>query len=446
MNPNHRLPNRVLGNFRVILLHFLLTGIASLASGNDLALKWAELRKKFDNASSEILSRFDKERSDLGGKYAGALQKLEATLQEKSELEELLTVRNERESFITYGTPGAEGFPELIRLRTLYTDSRGPIDKRQKEEIVRLMEAYLKQLDTLQNEFTRTGEIETAVEVKNEGERIRRAIEAGRGPADGSNPKPVDSAALTGLQPIPEMTHTPVDGDLFKVVKWPAKVALPRANYRIEGESYQGEDLGREILLLPGSVFRGADEKARWIMGRATLVANEVEFDGFTFHGDLSSQLFFLKCRFKDMILGKGGPWASGRFMTRWQFRECSIEGSFSEKWNSREFGVQMVNCHVERVEFPSIEYAKEDEPSDFAVQNWAMVRNTHFRKCVIPVSVLSLLADCSFEECRFIDDDTPLTFASEIKRTVYLDNCQWQVKALPAGFVVEPKKISEKP
>jgi len=56
-----------------------------------------------------------------------------------------------------------------------------------------------------------------------------------------------------------------------------------------------------------------------------------------------------------------------------------------------------MVNCHVERVEFPSIEYAKEDEPSDFAVQNWAMVRNTHFRKCVIPVSVLSLLADCSF-------------------------------------------------
>jgi hypothetical protein len=38
------------------------------------------------------------------------------------------------------------------------------------------------------------------------------------------------------------------------------------------------------------------------------------------------------------------------------------------------------------------------------------------------------------------------LTFATGIKRTAYLDNCQWQIKALPAGLVVEQKKISEKP
>ena len=417
-----------------------------MASGDDLALKWEELRMKFDTASSEIRSKYEKERSDLGVKYAGALQKLETTLQEKGELEELLTVRNERELFITSGTPGADGPAELSRLRTLYTDSRAPIDNGEKEEVVRLMGAYFKQLETLQTELTRTGEIETAVLVKNEGERIRRAIDEGGGPATGLSPKPTDPAALAMLQLIPEMNHAPAEGDLFGLEKWPPKVALPSANYRIEGNRYQGDETGREVLLLPGSVFRGADDKARWIIGRATLVANEVEFNGFTFHGDLSSQLFFVKCQFKDTIIGKGGPWFSGRFMTRWQFRDCRIEGSFIEKWNSKQFGLQMVNCEVERVEFPSIEYDAEDEPSELAGQEWAMVRNTHFRKCVIPVSVLSLLDDCSFEECRFVDDATPLTFATEIKRTVYLDNCQWQIKALPAGLVVEQKKISEKP
>lgn len=104
------------------------------------------------------------------------------------------------------------------------------------------------------------------------------------------------------------------------------------------------------------------------------------------------------------------------------------------------------MKCEVERVEFPSIEYDAEDEPSELAGQEWAMVRNTQFRKCVIPVSVLSLLDDCSFEECRFVDDATPLSFATGIKRTVCLDNCQWQIKSLPAGLVVEQKKISEKP
>ena len=33
--------------------------------------------------------------------------------------------------------------------------------------------------------------------------------------------------------------------------------------------------------------------------------------------------------------------------MTRWQFRGGRIEGSFIEKWNSKQFGLQMVNCEV---------------------------------------------------------------------------------------------------
>jgi len=132
--------------------------------------------------------------------------------------------------------------------------------------------------------------------------------------------------------------------------------------------------------------------------------------------------------------------------MSRWQFRECRIEGSFIEQWNSRHFGVQMVNCHVERVKFPSIEYDVEDEPSEVAGHVWATVRNTHFRKCVIPASVLSLLENCSFEDCRFVADPRPLDFSTTITRTVFLKDCKWEVKTFPKGFVVERKELSEKP
>ena len=181
------------------------------------------------------------------------------------------------------------------------------------------------------------------------------------------------------------------------------------------------------------------------MIGKATLVAREVKFDGFTFQGDLGSRLFFEKCHFKDMNLGKGGGWFGGRFMSRWQFRDCRIEGSFTDKWISKRVGLQLVDCHVERVDFPSIEYVEGDEPSDMARQDWAMVRNTHFRKCVIPVSVLSLLDDCSFEECRLIDDPTPLVFATKVTRTLYLADCRWDIKALPSELVLEQKKISER-
>ena len=50
------------------------------------------------------------------------------------------------------------------------------------------------------------------------------------------------------------------------------------------------------------------------------------------------------------------------------------------------------------------------------------------------------------FFRCRFIDDLGPVVFATKITRTIYLENCQWNVKALPAEFVVEQKKMSEMP
>lgn len=432
--------------FAVLLMYTFLSGDGAAVVGSELSQRWEGLREKFEAASLEIRSKFEKDRSELGERFVGALQKLETGLQEKGALEDLLAVQEEREGFIKSGVLGSAERTDVKRLRTVYLESRAPIDAGEKEGMGQLRDAYLKQLETLQGDLTRAGEIETAVMVKTEADRLRSGIADDSNVAAPVTPVAATSETLARLAPIPSIAPAPVDAGVFKLEQWPPQMTLPQGNYRVEGTRTQGSDLGREVILSPGSVFRGTDKKALWLIGRATLVAREVMFDGFTFEGDLSSQLFFEKCHFKDMNLGKGGGWVGGRFMTRWQFRDCRIEGSFAQQWNSKRFGLQMVNCQVERVEFPSIEYDKDDEPSAFASQDWAMVRNTHFRKCVIPVSVLSILEDCSFEACRFIDDPSPLTFATKITRTIFLEDCQWNVKALPAEFIVEQKKMSERP
>lgn len=428
----------------VFLLCALLSGDGSVVVGNDPAQKWEELRKKFDAASEEIRVELEKNRSALGEKYVGALQKLEEDLRDKGDLENLLAVRKERELFVESGTLGSDDISDLSRLRAIYMESRAPIDTSEKEKTARLLDAYLKQLEILQEDLTRAGDIDTAILAKKEADRVRQSMDKGAPPAVSS--PAADSTVLAKFDPVPSMQHAPVEGNIFKQDTWPPKIALPPANYRIEGTRSVEGMKGREIQVLPGSIFRGADEKARWIVGNSTLSAREAQFNGFIFRGDLGTRFYFEKCLFKDMYLGKGGGWFGGRFMSRWQFRECRIEGSFVEHWNSRHFGLQMVDCHVERVKFPSIEYEKEDEPSEVAGQDWAMVRNTHFRKCVIPVSVLSLLDHCSFEDCRFIGDPQPLVFASAITRTVFLKDCKWEVKALPDKFVVERKALSELP
>src|SRR5690606_20881302 len=155
----------------------LLAGDGSVMVGDDLSQRWGELREKFDTASSEIRLKFEKDRKELGEKFAGALQKLETDLQEQGKLGELLVVRKEREMFVQSGTLGSDGIPNLSRLRTLYAESLAPIDTGEKEEIARLTQAYLRQLETLQAELTREGDIETAVGVRKEAELARRGLE-----------------------------------------------------------------------------------------------------------------------------------------------------------------------------------------------------------------------------------------------------------------------------
>jgi len=123
MNSNRHVLTLLRRFVAALLLCTVLSGGGSAVEGNELIRKWEELREKFDIAASEIRSKFEKDRSDLGGKFVGALQKLEAGLQEKGALDDLLAVQKERELFVKSGSLGSDGIADLSRLRTLYTES-----------------------------------------------------------------------------------------------------------------------------------------------------------------------------------------------------------------------------------------------------------------------------------------------------------------------------------
>ena len=123
--------------------------------------------------------------------------------------------------------------------------------------------------------------------------------------------------------------------------------------------------------------------------------------------------------------------------MSRWQFRNSDFYGGFKKKWESHLTGVQMVDSRLERVEFPSIKYGKQQEPSAWAQNDWALIYKCTLRKCVIPVSVLSIMEDCSFVDCRFVDDPTPVTFKTVVKRTVNESKCSWKIRNMPENLVI---------
>ena len=222
--------------FTGLLLCLLSVGGTSEAAEGEAGRKWEDLRKKYESASSEIQAKFEKDRSDLGGKFVGALEKLETELQQKGDLETLLEVRKERELFSGSGTLGADGPSELARIRTVYETSRAPIDTGERAARLRLMEAYLRQLEALQTELTHAGAIETAIAVKSEGERIQRGIQQAK-EASAPAPVPVTASVPAGFEAIPAMNHAPTGDDIFPSNQWPAKVALPPGNRTIQSSN-----------------------------------------------------------------------------------------------------------------------------------------------------------------------------------------------------------------
>jgi hypothetical protein len=406
---------------------------------------FGDLQSKYQVASAEIQMASAAEIQRLSDAYVQALTRLEGDFQSAGKLDLLLKARNEREQFLKSGKPGEDATPELANLRAILDQNRKPLEEKMAAAVADLSQKYLNQLEVLQVELTKTGQIDMAVKVKEAAEKVRAGLAQSDSvpttPVAAAPPLPVGKKVVD----VPVITPQPVSEDPFRSGNWPVTLAIPQGNYRFEGShSIKGEK-GRQLLLMPGSQFQGSDS-SRWVVGNSLVVAKDVTFRKFQFQGDLGSVLHFENCRFEDMIIGKGGPWFGGPFMSRWQMRDCTVSGSFIDRWVIKNVGVQIIGGQFERVEFPPIEYESDQEPSEVASQDWATFSGVRFRKCVLPASVLSLTDNCEFDDCRFIDDPKPVEFKSPITRTLFVSDCTDNLKNVSKNLKLEKKPIPDRP
>lgn len=411
----------------------------------EAVVTFEKLQSSYQAALSDVVEKGEVEIKRLSDGYVSAVARLENEFQAAGKLDLLLKARQEREQFLKSGKPGADDTPEIARLTAILDQNQKQVRDKVSASVSELSGKYIEQLELLQAELTKSGKIDDAILVKAEVEKIRLPVDQAGKMAAGVPVNPSAPAGGDQFVPIPTIAPNPVAGNPFRDGNWPVTMALPQGNYRIEGSHQIKGEKGRQLLLAAGSSFAGTD-KAQWMVGNSLVVAREVSFRDFTLRGDLGSVLHFENCTFDDMVIGKGGPWFGGNYMSRWQMRNCIVKGSFIEQWNINHSGVQIIGGQFERVEFPSIEYDAGQEPSEVARHEWATFSGVRFRKCTLPASVLSLTENCEFDDCRFVDDTKTLEFKTPVARVLYVTNCTDAQRNVPKNLTLEMKPLVERP
>lgn len=421
----------------------------------------ADLKSSYQKARLDTSIPFGEELKKLIASYQSALERRQTALQEAGQLEALLEIRKEIETLGSTGEPGTDDTTdtELQKLRGIFQKSKQDIVNRQGEAVAKVTSTYKTALDALVPELTRAGKVEEAIQARTMAEAIAenqpkvssssklssRPDGENNPPGAGEIPVDVTSRAERRLTEVPEIEAPPFGPDIFNLAEWPLLATLAPDNYTISGQQkYEGKK-GMKLAISENSTFRGDGDKPYWNVANAVTVGKALRFEGFRFHGNLGSRLYFEQSSFDNMLIGKGGGWFGGAFMSRWQFRSCAIRGSFIEKWITRQTGVQMLGCRIEDVTFPPLEYHDDDDPSAIAKNDQMMILDSCFFRCTIPVSVLSLTEDCGFIECRFVDDLQPLQFAGKVKRTLKVENCQVEYKALPVNLELDLRELDRR-
>ena len=419
------------------------------------------LQSSYESARLDVTVPFAEELKKLVEGYRAALERLQETLQAEGALEELLEVRKELESLRSTGQPVAAEAKSarLKKLRGIFAQSKQSIVERQAAAVLQLSVTYKAALEDLVRELTKAGKVDEAVKAKQlataitvsgteENVGTQPGTEPGSDgasgdmPGAGEIPVTVTARAKNRLTEVPELKAPLVGEDIFSQPDWPLLVTIPKGDFKIDRQIDYERKPGRMLTFSEGSTIRGKGDKPYWNVANSITTGKSLMFEGFNFRGNLSSRLYFEGCSFKDMLLGKGGGWFGGVFMSRWQFRDCAIEGSFTDLWGTRHTGVQMLGCRIERVTFPPLDYQNEDEPSAIALHDEMMILDSYFHGCEIPVSVLSLTEGCVFIDCSFVADPKPPTFAEKVKRTLKVENCQVKYGTLPTNLEFELQEL----
>ncbi|MEX2581011.1 MAG: hypothetical protein WD342_18275 [Verrucomicrobiales bacterium] len=143
---------------------------ASLARAQDSQRRsLEELNTLFESRNSELMAPI----TTLETGYAAQLNRLLDQVTESGKLEDALLVKNEMENFRSGGEEGKKDlFPELERLRDIYSTEHEKRMEGIRAERLKLMAAYKASLEEMQTRLTQEKKLEDAVEVKSAIEKV----------------------------------------------------------------------------------------------------------------------------------------------------------------------------------------------------------------------------------------------------------------------------------
>lgn len=155
---------------RIPLLALGLLFLPALAVGQDVETKYLQLQEAYSQRLLDLEQSFENEQRELLNKFILALVRTEQSYREQGNLEGVVFSRDLRESLLLYpknlesNEEWPQGlkdmFQELIRLR----DEKKTEGQAKLDELNRVL---LKTLEPYKVEFTRRGNLEKAIEIRN---------------------------------------------------------------------------------------------------------------------------------------------------------------------------------------------------------------------------------------------------------------------------------------
>lgn len=445
--------NRIMGVLAIgaFALFAMTSAFASPAAD---PLQQAANSAKAEIATAEAAATTKK--ADLAKKYLLALANLEKTLASSGALDDILHLREEKESIEKSGSTTAHTDKALVEVRDKYLKGLATIDDEIKAVRVKATATFTKKAQEQETFLTKSLKVEQALAVRKQAAQLAAELNGGAPAVPGAaeNQSIFDLAETPSIKPLkpiklPEKTPAIVQQPFSLKGTWLIDMTVPAMKQKLKNTLMIG-DRGKQawplVVLSPGSAWTGGDS-ANLDLSAGKLLATKSSFDKLRLLADLSSEFYFKNCFFDDCRFGKGGVWYGSDMAAKFYLEGCVIKGKFAHPLNIVDNGLRIENCVFDDVELPTFKFRKK-QPADYINASWLRVANTRFVKCKVPMSFLLLTRDCVFENCILMDDKEKPSSEEEITKpleiTVYLKTSVMKINNIPAKVTLTQKGESE--
>ena len=427
-----------------------VVGLASpvIAQTNANESPVGKLTRQYKSALAKACVPVDTKHSQLNQDYLLRLEAQEATLMKEGDLDNLLKVKKERELFEKSHSLGADPLPALKKLRADYQTSLTTIAAERSEITTRYKGVYRAQLLKLQEDLTKAGNLEAAIEAKNTLENLVKAAKASSTPpAAAPAPAPANSVAASDLvvdTVSPWNNDPPVDEKFFDGGVVLQNVKVPEGDHRLRAKVIMGErDPVKAVTVYfrpKTTISSTGDGLMMLTVGHAK--AYDVTFERCRLAGGLGAYWHLINCRLDRTILYKGDTWRAKPHACEWDMKNCLVEGDFASRWTTKNIGYQVRITTFDGVKFPDLIY--HDDAGLIAGKEKLRFVNCPFKNCDIPLSVLITTINCGFIDCSFRDDDSTLNLKTPIGVTVFAKDSTSRLRNLTSKIKVDIRPFEE--